>query len=219
MSMPADRHDALKMQCWRGLAAAPALCVSGRNANACYGIIMKRSHHRPALVALASLAALLGSCAPRSDFPSLAPRPAEGVYASARASQAAALPGIPAGVSEGLAGRLQALRIAARDAYDVFDARKPAAMRAVNAASGAAKGSDAWSGASVAVAGLESARSSLGLTLTDLDRLEVEASNRAADSADANADLKAVRKIKGQVEALVESETEVIDSLLGKISR
>jgi len=207
------------MQCRRGLAAAPALCVSGRNANACYGITMKRSPHRPALVALASLAALLGSCAPRSDFPSLAPRPAEGAYASARANQAAAQPVIPAGVSEGLAGRLEALRIAARDAYDVFATRKPAALRAVSAASGAANGSDAWSGASVAVAGLESARSSLGLTLADLDRLEVEASNRVADSADADADFKAVREIKGQVEALIESQTDVIDSLLGKISR
>lgn len=178
---------------------------------------MKRSPHLSALVTLAGLAALAGGCAPRSDFPSLAKRPAEQAYATARADQAAAQPGIPAGVSEGLASRLGVLRIAARDAYDVFDARKSAAQRAVSAASGAAKGSEAWSGASVAVAGLESARSTLGLTLADLDRLEVEASNRAADGADA--DVKAVREIKNQVEALIESQTDVIDSLLGKLAR
>ncbi|WP_054107677.1 hypothetical protein [Novosphingobium sp. AAP83] len=178
---------------------------------------MKRSPHLFAPVALAGLAALVGGCAPRSDFPSLAPRPAEQAYATARADQAAAQPGIPAGVSEALASRLGAMRIAARDAYDVFDARKPAAIRAASSASGAARGSDAWSAASVAIAGLESARSTLGMTLADLDRLEVEASNRAAGSTDA--DVKAVREIKNQVEALIESQTDVIDSLLGKISR
>ncbi|CAH0497488.1 hypothetical protein NVSP9465_02550 [Novosphingobium sp. CECT 9465] len=70
--------------------------------------------------------------------------------------------------------------------------------------------------ASVAVAQLESARSILGLPLADLDRLEVEASNRVADGADA--DFKAVLEARAEVEALAASETAVIDSLLARLA-
>lgn len=169
---------------------------------------------RLALLAMTSSAALLSGCAPRSDFPSLARRPAEDIYASARAAQAAPAPQPP--ISEGLVERLGALRADARDAHDTFLTRQAAATRAVDAAAGAAKGAEAWSVASVAVAGLESARSRLGLPLADLDRLEVQASNLVADGAEA--DFKAVQETRADVEALAASETGIIDSLLRRLA-
>lgn len=191
-------------------------CASGAGGTgqSCYGASMAKCNPRLALVFMTSSALLLGGCADRAGFPSLARRPAEDAYASARAEQARPAPQ-PA-LSQGLAGRLSALRAAAREAHDGFVARQPAAARAVSAAAGAAKGTEAWSVASVAVAGLESARSRLGLSLADLDRLEVEASNRAADGDDA--DFKAVRDTRAEVEDLAARETAAIDSLLGRFS-
>lgn len=185
---------------------------TGTTGQPCYGASMVKSNSRIALIATASCALMLGGCSDRGDYPSLARRPAEDVYATARA----AVPPAPSpGVSAGLPGKLAALLATAREAHETFVARQPAAARAVSAASGAAKGTEAWSVASVAVAGLESARSQVGLPLADLDRLEVEASNRVADGDDA--DFKAVRETRAQVEALAASESEVIDSLLGRL--
>mgnify|MGYP001599769591 CR=1 FL=1 len=175
---------------------------------------MAKCNPRLALVLLTSSALFLGGCADRAGFPSLARRPAEDVYASARAAQSQPAPQ-PA-LSQGLVGRLSALRATAREAHQSFVARQPAAARAVSAATGAAKGTEAWSVASVAVAGLESARSRLGLPLADLDRLEVEASNRTADGDDA--DFKAVRDTRAKVEDLAARETAAIDSLLGRLA-
>lgn len=187
---------------------------AGETYQPCYGAAMAKCNPRLALLAIASLTVLSGGCAPRSDFPSLARRPAEDIYASARAAQAAPIP--QPGVSEGLTERLASLRSAAREAHEMFLTRQAAATRAVRAAAGAAKGAEAWSVASVAVAGLESARSRLGLPLADLDRLEVQASNLVADGAEA--DFKAVRETRAEVEALAASETSVIDSLLGRLA-
>ena len=174
---------------------------------------MMKSNSRALLIATTSCALLLGGCSDRGDYPSLARRPAEDVYATARAAPVPPPPR-PA-VSAGLPGKLSALLATAREAHDSFVARQPAATRTVSAASGAAKGTEAWSVASVAVAGLESARSRLGLPLADLDRLEAEASNRVAEGDDA--DFKAVRETRAQVDALASSESEVIDSLLGRL--
>lgn len=173
---------------------------------------MAKCNPRLALVLLTSSALFLGGCADRAGFPSLARRPAEDVYARAAQSQPAPQPAL----SQGLVGRLSALRATAREAHQSFVARQPAAARAVSAATGAAKGTEAWSVASVAVAGLESARSRLGLPLADLDRLEVEASNRTADGDDA--DFKAVRDTRAEVEDLAARETAAIDSLLGRLA-
>lgn len=178
------------------------------------------AHCNPRLVSVlvASSILFVGGCAPRSDFPSLARRPAEDVYAAARGPQPVPQPASAPqpGVSEGLPERLAALRAIAREAHASFIARQPAATRAVSAGAGAAKGTEAWSVASVAVAGLESARSRVGVPLADLDRLEVDASNRAADGAEA--DFKAVRETRAEVEALADQETQAIDSLLARLA-
>lgn len=208
--MPPVGASLLKMRGVRALRPTGA----GESGQPCYGARMAKCNPRLVLALMACPALLLAGCAPRSDFPSLARRPAEDVYADGRAAQATPAP--QPGISAGLAERLAALRATAREAHASFIARQPAATRTVSGAAGAARGTEGWSVASVAIAGLESARSRVGLPLADLDRLEVEASNRAAEGADA--DFKAVRATRAEVEALVDEETRVIDSLLGRLA-
>lgn len=115
-----------------------------------------------------------------------------------------------------MAKQLTELSARARKAHAAFEDARPSAARAVSTARGAAKGTENWSVASLAVARLESARAQAGLPLADLDRLESEASNRAVDGSDA--DLKAVLAARSEVEDLVASETAVIDSLLSQLA-
>ncbi|MBA4086198.1 MAG: hypothetical protein C0491_00170 [Novosphingobium sp.] len=169
---------------------------------------------RTAVIAALGAAMLLGGCADRDKFPSLARRPAEDAYRTAQATPPA--PPAPAIMSEGMAKRLADLTAQARNAHSAFEGGRASATRAVSAARGAAKGTENWSVASLAVAQLETARARAGLPLAELDRLETEASNRAVDGSDA--DLKAVREARGEVEALVANETAVIDSLLSQLA-
>lgn len=169
---------------------------------------------RASLVAALGVATLLGGCADRAKFPSLARRPAEDIYRTARATPPA--PPAPSALSDEMAKKLAELSARARSAHATFERTRPSAVRAVSAARGAAKGTENWSVASLAVAQLESARAQAGLPLADLDRLETEASNRAVDGSDA--DLKAVLEARSEVEALVASETSVIDLLLSQLA-
>lgn len=167
----------------------------------------------PALLATLGLATLLGGCADRDRFPSLARRPAEDIYRAARTTPP---PPPPAVISDGMGKRLADLTAQARAAHAQFEGARASATRAVGAARGAAKGTENWSVASTAVAQLESARAKAGLPLAELDRLETEAGIRAAEGSDA--DLKAVRDARGVVEALVSEETATIDSLLAQLA-
>lgn len=176
---------------------------------------MARCKTTSALVAALGVATLLGGCADRSKFPSLARRPAEDAYRAARATPPPPPP--PAVLSQGIAAKLAGLLGEAREAHGAFEAGRGAATRAAAAARGAARGTENWSVASVAIAKLEAARSRVGVPLAELDRMEVEASNRAVDGSDA--DYKAVLATKRDVEALATGETEVIDSLLSQLGR
>lgn len=170
---------------------------------------MIKRNSRFAAMAVVTASLLTSGCAPRSDFPSLARRPAEDAYRAMPVARPVPMP--PAVISDGLPERLATLLAQANAAHATFESRQTAATRTVNAAAGAAKGTERWSVASVALAGLETARSQAALPLADLDRLEAEASNRAVEGSDA--DLKAVRDARLKVEALVQAETGVIDSL------
>lgn len=174
--------------------------------------MIKRNSRIAATASLAS-ALLVAGCAPRSDFPSLARRPAEDAYRAAQDARPAPTP--PAVVSEGLPERLAALLANAGAAHATFESRQAAATRTINATAGAAKGTESWSVASVALAGLETARSLAAMPLADLDRLEADASNRAVNGSDA--DLKAVRAAREKVDGLVEAETRAIDSLRSRL--
>lgn len=168
----------------------------------------------PALLPAILPTLLIAGCGARSDFPSLARRPAEAAYARPSAPTPSAPP--PAAMTQGLAVQLDSLRASARAAQTLFDQRQPAAARAAGSASGSAQGSEAWSVASIAVAGLESARAQASLPLADLDLLETQASNRAIDAGDA--DLVAVRDARREVEAIVAAQTRTIDSLLARFN-
>lgn len=177
---------------------------------------MAQRNQSIALLATLMPALLLGGCADRDRFPSLARRPAEDAYNAARATQPMPQPSSAAVMTEGLGQRLSALQASATEAHAMFLGKQDAATRAANAARGAARGSENWSVASVAIAGLESARARAAVPLADLDRMETDASNRAVDGHDA--DIKAVQAARIAVEALVDAETRVIDSLLGRIA-
>lgn len=195
---------------------------SGGLRQPCYGAAMAKRIPRiapvasltPALLPVILPTLLIAGCGARSDFPSLARRPAEAAYARPGAPTPPAPP--PAAMTQGLAAQLDSLRASARAAQTLFDQRQPAAARAAGSASGSAQGSEAWSVASIAVAGLESARAQASLPLADLDLLETQASNRAIDAGDA--DLVAVRDARREVEAIVAAQTRTIDSLLARFN-
>lgn len=196
-----------------GVFALTSHANAGDGCHSCYGAGMTKRISALAAMAAPAIALLIGGCADRDRFPSLARRPAEDAYRTASATRPASPP--PAIMSEGLAERLSALVAKAAKGHTTFESHLPAANRTITAAGNAAKGSENWSVASVALAGLEAARSLVALPLADLDRLEAEASNRAVDGSDA--DLKAVRAARAEVEALVQTETRTIDGLKGKL--
>lgn len=197
-----------------GAHQRPDALDAGERAKPCYGAGMARRNTILATVATLGTALLISGCADRGHYPSLARRPAENAYRV----PAGATPSVPAPavMSEGLAPRLAGLRDKAAKAHATFEGARGSATRAVGAARGAARGSESWSVASIELARLESARAEAGLPLAELDRLETEASNRAVDGSDA--DLRAVLEARREVEALVESETGVIDSLLAQLA-
>lgn len=131
----------------------------------------------------------LGACnADRSRFPSLAIRPAERAYGiGGPVAPAASLPlntQVPA--SADLATSLAALRGAARAAHGHFLEQQGQAARVINAAKGTAPGTEAWSRAAIALAGLTSARGEGMIALADLDRLLIAATEKAATGPDAD---------------------------------
>lgn len=111
--------------------------------------------------------------------------------------------------------RLATLRDSAAKAHRDFETLRPAGERAAAQAAGAAPGAENWSVAQGALAALDSARSSLLLPLADLDTMLVEASKAAVDGPDA--DLKAVRKVRDEVDGWLADENRSLDSLRGRV--
>ncbi len=171
---------------------------------------------RCAVTVLALLA--LSACnAERSRFPSLAMRPAERAYGTGQPVRptenlplTAQLPG-----GTDLAGRVTGLRDAARAAHSRFLDQHDAALRLAEAARGAAPGTEAWSRATVALAGLASARSEGMVALAELDRLLIAATETAAFGA--AADLAIVALAHSEVEARLDGEDRVIAVLSAAI--
>jgi hypothetical protein len=162
---------------------------------------------------LAVLLALSACEANRSRFPSLAIRPAERAYGTGQ--PAAATPVLPLTTqvpgSADLAVRVAALRVAAITAHARFKEQQGAATRLVEAAKGAAPGTDAWSRAAIALAGLTSARGQGMVALADLDRLLIAATEQAAIGPDA--DLKTVAPAHREVGDLMAQEDRAIAAL------
>lgn len=168
---------------------------------------------RLGILAIAALA--VQGCAARGHYPSLARRPAESAYGSgATAPQPAPAPA-PSAASPALLARLATLRDSAAKAHRDFEALRPAGERAAALAAGAAPGAENWSVAQGALAALDSARSSLLLPLADLDTMLVEATRAAVDGPDA--DLRAVRKVRDEVDGWLADENRSLDSLRGRV--
>ena len=167
---------------------------------------------------LAALLALSACNADRSRFPSLAIRPAERAYGTGQpVAPTASLPlttQLPAGAN--LAARVAALQDTARAAHRRFLDQQGTATRVIDAAKGSAPGTEAWSRAAIALAGLTSARGEGMVALADLDRLLIAATEKAATGPDD--DLKLVDPAHRDVAAMLAEEDRAIaalDSTLG----
>ncbi|WP_421853703.1 hypothetical protein [Novosphingobium sp.] len=166
---------------------------------------------------LAALLALSACNAERSRFPSLAIRPAERAYGTGQpVAPTPSLPlttQLPGGTD--LAARVTALGDAARAAHGRFLERQGPATRLIEAAKGAAPGTEAWSNAAIALAGLTSARGEGMLALSDLDRLLIAATEKAATGPDD--DFKLVDPTHRDIAALLAEEDRTIAALSGAL--
>lgn len=166
-----------------------------------------------------TLAALLlaGCAADYSAYPSLARRPAERVGSAAErvsgtAEVVAAIPAPPPPApSPDMIARLGQLSDQAQAAHSEFSKRRSEAQRLVSAAGGASVGGEGWAQASVALAGLETARSQAMIALADLDALY------AAESV-AGSDVTAIGATRDRVIAWVGEEDQVLAQLRGRIA-
>lgn len=149
---------------------------------------------------------LLTACAttPSDEYPSLAIRDAEratGVF-----EPVVPAPYVPPPTPAAVVDRLGQLSAEAASAHQAFLAEAPAARSAITGASGAEFGSDSWARASVALAGLESARSKAMIALADLDRLMVDA---AVDGGE----LERIVSVRNTVTAQVDQQNATIETL------
>lgn len=168
------------------------------------------NRYRAIVLACLPTTLLLAGCAtPSTEFPSLAIRDSE------RVSGTMDVPGTPVTAPAPLApatlAQLDALLATVRTSHVAFTAATPATERAVSNAAGSALGSDAWSAAQVAVAGLQSSRSAAIISLAELDRLYVDAST-AGDA------IERVTAAKAEADRLVAEEDAVIARLLGALA-
>ena len=172
--------------------------------------------HRQAILAIAASTALT-ACATTEDgdYPSLAKRDAERLTGRLlpAGSTGAGLEERPAAAPApaSLLGQIDSLVAQARAAHGRFEAQLGTARRSVNAARGAARASDAWINAQVALSSLQSARSGTMSALADLDLLAAQ--ELLAEGEDYAASVNAAQQARDDVAALVEEEDRAVGSL------
>ncbi len=166
---------------------------------------------------LAALLALSACNADRSRFPSLSIRPAERAYNGGQQAATAPTPTPSETATTDLPARVAALRDKAAASHARFTAQQAAAAALINAAKGSAPGTEAWSRAAIALAGLSSARGEGMIALSDLDRLLIAATETAAVGSDA--DLKAVAPAHSEVAALLGEEDRTIAEFGDKLGK
>lgn len=173
---------------------------------------------RAAFAAVLAATLALGGCAASSSYPSLASRPAERMSGTAEPVAAEETdsqfpPPLPA--SADLQARLDQVLGEARAAHARFMGQRAGAQAIVASAAGAAVASDAWSRASIALAGLESARGATSLALSSLESLEV--TERVAQSGTETGGTIALADARASVEAMIDEEDAVISALAGRL--
>lgn len=165
---------------------------------------------RPHTTLMLSAVLLLGACTTsRSEYPSLARRPAERLTATYDAPPApvvVALPAPPAAVT----GRLGGLIGAAQAADAKFRAREARARTTVSAAGRSKMGSESWGTATIAVAELESARAEAMLALSDLDTLYNDTRVRGEDPGQIGA-------ARDKVTGLISRQDQVLGELRSQL--
>ena len=159
---------------------------------------------------------LLSACASPGEYPSLARRDAERIGGSAEpATPEPQMPSVPADPDAGLLARLEAIEVRARAADARLRQQHPRAESLVTAASGAAPGSEAWSVATVALSGLESARSDAMLALAEVDGLH--AAERVAQPNEQSGDGLAIAALRGRVLEIVTAQDSLIAALAARM--
>lgn len=165
------------------------------------------------LPVLPLIGALLATaaCSTANTYPSLAQREVERVGGSAAPAGGEAGPPAPVQppASADLVTRLDGLVAMAREAERQFQSNRPAAERAV--ASAGERASDSWSAASVALARLESSRSSAMTALADLDTLYADARDKAPLGESPST--AAIGAARAQVSGWVDGQDRVIAAL------
>lgn len=165
------------------------------------------------LAALSGALALtlsLSACATSQAgaYPSLEQRPAERVSGTLQPTPPSAEPAPPPAPSADLASRLAALEGDARSAHAAFTRAAPAAERLAIAAG--ATGTDSWAAAQVALADLDSLRSSAAIALSDVDILFIDAAVGGGNAA-------AIAVVRQSIEALVAEEDRILARLRGRL--
>lgn len=165
------------------------------------------------LSALLLLALPLGlvACASPSDYPSLSKRGYERVTGTAQAatpgSQPAEAPPAPATLQT----KVEQLLELAKSAHGAFTAKREGIQRAVQAGSGAARASEGWVSAQVALAELEAARSDAVISLAEIDGLYADERVARPEAISPSAAL--LGSAREQVKAWVDEENGVIEQL------
>lgn len=147
-----------------------------------------------------------------ADYPSLAIRDAErvqGTFEVAGSNEAAPQ---PEPLQQGTLDRLGLLVEQARRAHTQFMEAAPGARSTVSAARGSSVESDSWAAAQVALADLESTRSSAAIALGDLDLL-------FADATLSFTERDAIGEARETVVALIAIEDRTLAELRGGLDR
>jgi hypothetical protein len=156
------------------------------------------------------MALLLAGCATSGDFPSLDIRDSERVSGTMEAPPSPIY--TPPPLATGTVAELGTLADRVRTAHQRFMAGADAARTVVARAGGSVAGTDSWSDAQVALAGLEAIRSDAMIALAQIDRIHVDTAVAGGDSAYTG-------QLRDEASTLVEQEDRLIASLLAQLSR
>ena len=156
-----------------------------------------------------SLALALAACASdTTNYPSLARRPVEKVSTSETPAPAPTAAPSPASPQE--TARLAGMVEQARAAHRRFMAKQQRAVQTVAVGSGAARGSESWAVASIALAELESERSAAMVALADLDQIFATARIEGSDTS-------AISAARDEVSDWIGDEDSVLADLRGRL--
>lgn len=163
---------------------------------------------RPTTLVIPTAVLLLAACATPNEFPSLAIRDSERVSGTIAPPPAPIY--TPPPLSTATVDMLGALSARVRDAHARFMVEATPARAAVGRAAGSSAGSESWSNAQVALAGLQVIRSDAMIALADIDRIHV-------DTHLAGGDIGWTGQVRTEASALVAEEDRLIGALLTQL--